>query len=58
MRDGVRGFERGDDAFELRDGLEGFERLVVRGGDVLDAARVVQKGVLRADGRVVEAGGD
>ena len=58
MRDGVRRFERGDDAFELREQLKRFERLVVRCRCVLDAPRVVEECVLGADGRVVESGGD
>src|SRR5215212_6643029 len=56
--DGVCGFERGRDAFEPRKCLEGFERFGVRGRDVLDAPRVVEVGVLRADGRIIQAGRD
>ena len=38
--------------------VEGGERFVVGAGDVLGAAGVAQKRVLRADAGVVEAGGD
>ena len=58
VRDGVCGFERGDDAFETGEEAEGFERFFVGGGDVLDAPLVMEEGVLGADGGVVEPRGD
>ena len=56
--DGVRAFERGDDAFGARETERGVEGFGIGGGGVLGAAGIVQRRVLRADGGVVEAGGD
>src|SRR5215471_3034501 len=58
MRDGVRGFERGDDALELRQQHEGVERVPVRGGEVLHAALVLQPGMFRTHAGIVETGRD
>src|SRR6516164_7716803 len=54
----MRGFERGDDAFEPRAQLERGQRLLVRRRKVLHPLDVVEPGVLRADAGVIEAGGD
>ncbi|MHD0175287.1 hypothetical protein ACNQUF_12540, partial [Corynebacterium diphtheriae] len=58
MRHGVRGLERGDDAFELREPLERVEHGRVVLGHVPDTADAREVGVLRADARVVQARGD
>ena len=56
--DGVRAFERGDDAFQPREFHEGFERFVVGGVGVFHAADVLQIGVLGTDSGIVEASGN
>lgn len=48
LGDGV-GAERRDDAFDLGQRLEGIERFLVGCGDIGDAARIVQPGMLGAD---------
>src|SRR5207245_2518204 len=58
FRDGVRAFECGDDAFQTRQCLKRFERLVVGGVGVFHAALIVQPGVFGADGGVIQAGAD
>ncbi len=50
--------ERGNDAFELAQELEGGERLVVGRRDVFDPALLLQPGVLGADAGIVEASRD
>jgi len=55
---GVGGFQRREDPFELRARLKRVHGLVVGDADVLDAAGVLPVGVLGADAGVVEAGGD
>ena len=54
MRDGVGGFEGGDDAFDFGEGAEGGEGFIVGGVVVVDAAGVAVVAVLGADGGVVE----
>ena len=54
----MRGLERRQDALALGEPMERGERLLVRRGHVLGAARIAQRGVLRPDTRVVEAGRD
>ena len=54
----MRGLERQDDPFCLRESAKRRERLVVGGRDVLGQPAVAEVGVLRADARVVEAGRD
>src|SRR5579872_3174067 len=56
--DRVRGFQGGHDALLSREAVEGGDRLVVRRGDVGDAARVPERRVLGADPRVVQPGRD
>ena len=58
LGDGVARLERRDDALELGQLLECRQRLGVGCVGVLDAVRVAQPSVLRADGGVVQAGGD
>jgi len=48
--DGVRAFERRDDAFDLAQLLEAFQCLRVRGVGVFDLAEVMKLRVLRPDG--------
>ena len=57
-RERVGGLERGNDSLGARQAAEGGERLLVGGGDVLGAAVVAQRGVLRARAGVVEPGRD
>lgn len=56
--EGVGAFEGGDDAFGVGEFAEGGEGFVVGGVDVFGAANVLEVGVLRADGGVVESGAD
>src|SRR5579883_979774 len=58
LGDRVRGFERREDAFELRAQLEGGERLLVRHRHVGYALHVVQPRVLGPDTGIIEAGRD
>ena len=55
--DGVRAFERGQDAFVAGEGVEGGQGVFVEAVGVGDAARVFPVAVLGADAGVVEAGG-
>src|SRR5580698_5392397 len=52
------GLEGRNNALRARENLGGFEGFGVGGRGVAGAAGIVQHGVLRADGGVVEAGGD
>src|SRR5690606_33061250 len=56
--DRVARFERRDDALRSAERLESLERLLIGDGDVASAAAVLQVGVLRANARIVETGGD
>ena len=56
--DRVRGLERRDDPLEPGELAEGAQRVVVGDRHVAGPAAVAQLGVLGADARVVEAGGD
>ena len=56
--DCMAGLERGDDPLEPCELPEGAQRLVIGGLLVGRAALIAQVGVLGADARVVEAGGD
>mmetsp|Transcript_20706 Transcript_20706/g.65502 ORF Transcript_20706/g.65502 Transcript_20706/m.65502 type:complete len:480 (+) Transcript_20706:426-1865(+) len=56
--EGVGGLERGNDTLELGHELEGVQGLLVAHGVVLAAAHLLEEGVLRADARVVQTGGD
>ena len=47
----------GDDPLGAGQVLEGLHRLLVGDGDILGPSRVVEVGVLRADARVVQPGG-
>jgi hypothetical protein len=58
LGEGVAAFQGGEDAFELRDLLEGFERFIVSDAEVLDPAGILPIGMLGADAGVVEAGAD
>ena len=58
LGDGVARFERGDDALEAAEGVEGGDCLVVVDRRVLGAARVVEEAVFGSDAGVVESGGD
>src|SRR6202008_2613877 len=52
--DGVRGFERGDDAFQLAAQLESGERLGIGRRKIFHPARIAQPGMLGADARIIE----
>ena len=54
--DGVRGFEGGEDSFELGEHLKRVECLVVGDADVFDAAGVLPVRVFGADAGIIEAG--
>src|SRR5690606_40439868 len=54
----MRAFQRGQDALQPAQRLEGVERLVVGGVGVLGARNLPQMGVLRPDGRVIQPGAD
>jgi len=56
--EGVGGFQGGNDALQAGEADEGVEGLGIGGEAVFDAALIAQPGVLRADGGVIEAGGD
>src|ERR1044072_3547245 len=56
--DCVRGLQGGDDPLQPRELSESRQRLPVGDRDVAGAAGIAQISVLRADPRVVEAGGD
>ena len=58
LGDGVRRFQRRDDAFQPRQQLERRERLVVGRREIGDAAGLVQPGMLRPDAGIIEAGRD
>ena len=58
MRNRVRGFERGNDAFGFREGVESGERFVVGRVNVFNPAGVAQVTVLRSDRGVIEPGGN
>ena len=58
LGDGVRRFERRNDAFRARKQARGIERFGVGYGGVLGAFLVVQPGVLGADHGVIQAGGN
>jgi hypothetical protein len=58
MRDGVGGFEGGDDAFDFGERAEGGKGFVVCGVVIVDAAGVAVVAVFWANCGVVEAGGD
>ena len=58
MRDCVRRLERGQDPFEARERLEGRERVVIGDVRVFGTAERSKPGMLGADCRVVEAGGN
>src|SRR5947208_9679955 len=49
----VRRLERRDDSLELAQQPEAGERFVVRDGDILRAARVLEVGVLRTDAGII-----
>lgn len=54
----MAGFDGGEDALGLGEGLEGFQGGGVADQGVVDAAGVVPVAVLGADAGVVQAGGD
>ena len=56
--DGVRGFERGDDAFGAREELCGVECGLIGDGGVFGAMLIGEPGVFGADGGIIEAGGN
>ena len=58
LGDGVRAFQRGQDAFAAGQRVERGQRVVVAAVGVRDAAGVFPVAVLGADAGVVEAGGD
>ena len=58
LGDGVRRFQRRNDAFELGEKLERVERLVVGGREKGDAADIVEPGVFGADAGIIETGRD
>src|SRR5574340_1120258 len=58
LSDGVRGFERGNNAFDVRQSFGGVDRVVVGHGGVFGAPKIGEPGVFRANGRIIEASGD
>ncbi len=58
FRHGVRGFERGNDAFGAAQSCRGFDGVLVAAGAVFGASAIVQPGVLGSDRGVVETRGD
>ena len=54
----MAGFQRGDDAFETAQVMEGLQRLVIGDGDVFCTAAVLQPAMLGADTGIIQAGGD
>src|SRR5262249_35715407 len=56
IRDRMGRFERGENAFQLCKKLEGVQSLVVRDADILDAARILPKRMLRPDAGIIQAG--
>src|SRR5271168_3336761 len=55
---GVRGFERRDDAFDARKKARCIERGRIRNRGILGAAFIGEPRVLRANGRIVETSGN
>ena len=58
LGDGVRRFQRRNDAFELGKELERVQRLVIGRRQEGDAADIVEPCMFGADARIIEAGGD
>ena len=56
--DGMRAFERGDDAFGACAELEGIERFLIGRGLVFHAADIVQPAMFGANAGIIEAGRD
>ncbi len=56
--DGVGRLECRDDALRAGEAAEGLERFGIGGHLIPDPAGILQHGVFRADGRMVEPGGD
>src|SRR5260370_19696923 len=56
--DGVRGFERRDNALGAGEKTRGIERSGVRDGGIFSAALVGKPGMLRADGRIIKPRGN
>ena len=58
MRQGVAGFQRGDDALYAGQGVKRLQRLAVGDRDIGGPAHVFQPGVFRPHAGIVEAGRD
>ncbi|MHC2523324.1 hypothetical protein ACVIEM_000409 [Rhizobium leguminosarum] len=56
LGNGMRGFERRDDAFEAGEGLESLERFVVHDRHIVDTAGIVQPGMFGTDAGIIETG--
>ena len=52
------GLEGGDQSLDFRQGTKGAERFIISGVSIFDASLIAIVGVFRADGGVIEAGGD
>src|SRR5260370_3700194 len=57
-RDGMRGFERGNKALGARKQLGRIERRLIVNRGVFGATLIGQPGMLRSDGRIIEASGN
>src|SRR6266404_315695 len=57
-RDGVRGFERGDNTFGERKKLCRIERRLIVNRGIFGAMLIREPRMLRADGRIIKAGGN
>src|SRR5580658_4606159 len=53
--DRMRGFERGNNSFQMRQRSGGFERVLIGGRDVLGAALIAQPRMFRPHQRVIQA---
>src|SRR5713226_3689067 len=56
--DGVSGLERGNDAFGAGEQARGIQGSLIGDGEVFRAALICEPGVLGANGRIIEPGGD
>lgn len=50
--------QRRDDAFQTRTELEGVQRLAIGGRNIVDAANIMQPGMLRANAGIIQASGN
>ena len=52
----MRRFQRRDDALALRAKFQALERFLIGRAQILRTSSIVQRGVLRTDGRIIESG--